>query len=90
MKKHLSIHVTGKVQGVYFRASTKEKADELGVAGIVRNERDGSVYIEAEAEEEILKSFVDWCQQGPSRARVDHCDIKEGELKDYTQFSVSR
>ncbi|HTJ48055.1 MAG TPA: acylphosphatase [Cyclobacteriaceae bacterium] len=90
MKKHLSIRVAGKVQGVYFRASTKEKADELGIVGIVRNERDGSVYIEAEAEEEILKSFVAWCQQGPRAARVDLCDIKESELKGYTQFSVNR
>ncbi|HNU41845.1 MAG TPA: acylphosphatase, partial [Cyclobacteriaceae bacterium] len=46
---HINILVTGTVQGVYYRASTKQKADELGIKGFVRNQPDGSVYIEAEA-----------------------------------------
>src|SRR5258706_2006965 len=70
MNKHISINVTGKVQGVFFRASAREKAEELGVKGFVRNEPDGSVYIEAEAEEIILEQFLDWCREGPPRARI--------------------
>jgi acylphosphatase len=58
MKKRFSIRVNGRVQGVFFRASTKEVADQLGVRGFVRNEPDGKVYIEAEADEEALKRFV--------------------------------
>ena len=53
--KHLSIHVSGKVQGVFFRASTKEKAEEFNIKGNVRNNADGSVSIEAEGEEENLQ-----------------------------------
>ena len=52
--KHLSIRVTGKVQGVFFRASTREEAQRLGLCGWVRNEADGSVRIEAEGDEPLL------------------------------------
>ena len=90
MKKAYSIHVSGKVQGVFFRASTKDKADELGVTGFVRNERDGSVYIEAEADEDILKLFTDWCKHGPRMARVDACDIKELAVQNFRSFEIRR
>ena len=52
--KHLSIRVSGKVQGVFFRASTKDRADELHIKGTVGNNADGSVSIEAEGEDENL------------------------------------
>jgi len=90
MRKCYSIHVHGKVQGVFFRASTKDKADELGITGFVRNERDGSVFIEAEADEAILNQFVVWCKQGPRMARVDRCDVQEIEPKGYSTFEVKR
>jgi acylphosphatase len=90
MKKGCSIHVSGKVQGVFFRASTKDKADELGVKGFVRNERDGSVYIEAEAEEGTLKLFIDWCKQGPRMARVDVCEVKELGVQNFSSFEIRR
>jgi acylphosphatase len=89
MQKHLNIWVSGKVQGVFFRASTKEKADEVGIKGIVRNEGDGSVYIEAEGEENQLKTFTDWCKQGPSRASVTDCKIEQAELKHFTTFTIT-
>jgi len=90
MKKAFSIHVSGKVQGVFFRASTKQKADELGIKGFVRNERDGRVFIEAEGEEEKLSTFIDWCKQGPRHAHVEHCDVKEITFQSYTSFEISR
>ena len=80
----------GKVQGVFFRALTKEKADELGITGFVRNEPDGCVYIEAEADEKILQQFMDWCRQGPSRARVEKMEVSEGEGKAFARFEVIR
>ncbi|MDG1850558.1 MAG: acylphosphatase, partial [Gammaproteobacteria bacterium] len=46
--KHINVTVSGRVQGVYFRATTKEVADTLGVTGFVKNQADGSVYLEAE------------------------------------------
>jgi acylphosphatase len=90
MIKHVSIIVIGKVQGVFFRASTAEKAEALGVTGYVRNEPDGNVFIEAEAEEAVLEKFVGWCKQGPPRAQVLELKINTGELKGFKQFEIRR
>jgi len=88
--KHLKLHVSGKVQGVFFRASTKEQADYLDVKGFVRNEANGDVYIEAEGEENQLQEFLKWCEHGPIRARVDNLKIEEGSLKNFVRFEVNR
>jgi len=78
--KRVVINVSGKVQGVFFRASTKEKADELHIRGTVRNNADGSVTVDAEGDEASIEQFVEWCKQGPPRARVDHFEIRELDL----------
>ena len=88
--KHFSIRIIGKVQGVFFRASAKEKADYLGVSGFVRNESDGCVYIEAEGEEIILEQFLEWCWQGPPRAKVDKMDVEEGAIAKFNGFELRR
>lgn len=90
MTQHYTIRVTGRVQGVFFRASTKEKADQLGVKGLVRNEPDGSVFIEAEAPVETLREFLNWCRQGPPRAVVNRCETMEGAVKGYSSFTIER
>ena len=86
--KHLQIRVYGKVQGVFYRATTKAVADQLGVKGIVMNEADGSVYIEAEGDDFILELFVEFCQKGSDRAEVEKVDTAEAELKNYRNFEV--
>lgn len=86
--KLLTIRINGKVQGVFFRASAKDKADELDVRGIVRNEPDGSVYIEAEAAEENLNKFIVWCRKGPARARVMTIVIDEKPEKGHVGFQI--
>jgi acylphosphatase len=88
--KHLNFHVSGKVQGVFFRASTKEQADQLGVKGFVRNEPNGDVYIEVEGDEEKLELFLEWCKRGPNRAQVDGVKVEEAELKKFLSFEVKR
>lgn len=88
--KHCNIHVNGKVQGVFFRASTKQKADELGVRGFVRNERDGSVYIEAEADKTTIDEFITWCRKGPAHAVVIEIEINEAPLQNFTTFEIQR
>ncbi|WP_285060142.1 acylphosphatase [Pedobacter ginsengisoli] len=89
MKKvHVNITLTGKVQGVTFRETTKYVADQSGIRGFVRNEKDGSVYIEAEAEQWELDSFIEWCNEGPDRAKVERCEVVTGELKNFTDFVV--
>jgi len=90
MKKCLHLRISGKVQGVYFRASTKEKAEALGILGVVINAADGNVHVEAEGEEENLREFVEWCWQGPPRAVVKHVEAKEGPLKNFSKFEILR
>jgi len=90
MKRHHKIKVSGKVQGVFFRASTKQMADLLGVKGFVQNENDGSVYIEAEGEEEILVKFIQWVHHGPDRAEVAYVSINEGEIQGFEIFESRR
>ena len=88
--KHFSIRVTGKVQGVFFRASAKEKADELKITGAARNNSDGSVSIEAEGEEQNLMHFAEWCKGGPPLSRVERCEIEEQPLQYFKNFSIKR
>jgi acylphosphatase len=88
--EHLNIKITGKVQGVYYRASAKQKADELGVKGFVRNQYDGSVYIEAEALNEVLLKFIEWCWLGPELANVQQLETTQAPLQNFTEFEVRR
>jgi len=90
MKKALSIQVFGLVQGVWFRKSTQEKAIELGIAGFVKNENDGSVYIEAEGSENHLKIFVDWCHIGPSGANVSKVMSKQASMQNHVHFVIKK
>lgn len=85
------IKIHGQVQGVFFRTSAKEKADELGVFGWARNLDDGSVEIMAEenppAGGEKLKEFLDWCKKGSKFAKVEKMDVEwhddKGKFKDF-------
>jgi acylphosphatase len=70
---HLKIH--GIVQGVWFRASTKEVADLNGLAGWVRNTPDGRVEAFAQGPEKAVDRFLDWCWKGPAGARVEQVDV---------------
>jgi acylphosphatase len=87
--KHVRLRITGLVQGVFFRASTQQTADRLGVRGIVRNEPDGSVYAEAEGDDTAVERFVSWCRKGPSRAHVERVTVIEGEPRGYAGFDVT-
>jgi len=86
--RHLNITVKGKVQGVFYRASTKAVADQLGVKGNVKNLPDGGVFIEAEGDKVSLDMFLDWCHEGPEDAEVTSVESNEGELKNYRNFEV--
>lgn len=90
MIKHLNIRVYGSVQGVFYRATAMQKALELDLKGFARNEKDETVYIEAEGEEDKLKAFVDWCYEGPPRASVERVATEEGDMKNYTKFRIDR
>jgi acylphosphatase len=84
------IIVKGKVQGVFYRASAKEKADELGLFGWVKNSTNGAVEIWVEGEDRFVLEMAEWCWQGPARARVDDVDVKVVDPAGYLDFKVIR
>lgn len=89
--KHIAIRVHGKVQGVFFRATTQEKAQELGLTGFVQNENDGTVYLEAEGDITALKKLEAWVHQGPKRAQIEKVEVQESdELKGFNKFKQRR
>ncbi|MCL7422174.1 MAG: acylphosphatase [Methylobacter sp.] len=77
MMRKVKILVSGRVQGVYFRAFTQSKARQLNVKGYARNLPDGRVEIIAEADNSILEEFIKLCGKGPLTARVDHIEMTE-------------
>ena len=90
MLQTISITVSGIVQGVFYRQSTKEKALELGISGIVKNLPDGSVYVLATGTDEQLSQLVEWCKVGPSRAKVSSVNVESVEVQKYFGFSIQR
>jgi acylphosphatase len=90
MIKHLNITVRGRVQGVWYRASTEARAGELGLKGFVQNQPDGSVYLEAEGPEAVLSEFLNWCRKGPVFARVDEVRVEEGPVQGFAEFGQRR
>lgn len=86
----ISITISGKVQGVFYRQSSKQKALELHISGEVRNMPDGRVAIKATGTKEQLDEFVHWCRQGPPAAVVTGVEIKELPLQSFNYFTVVR
>ena len=90
MLSTISIIVKGKVQGVFFRQSTREKATELGLKGEVKNEADGSVAIIATGLEPQLTALIEWCKKGPPKAMVASVDTKPLPLQHFNSFIIIR
>jgi len=83
------VYVHGRVQGVFFRATTRDKAIALGVKGWVKNCLDGSVEAVFEGEKDIVEKIVNWCKKGPEGAFVNHIDVHwEKRLGEFDEFSV--
>jgi len=81
--------VSGRVQGVWFRSSTRQVAHSLGLTGYVRNRFDGSVEAVFEGPEDKVRLAVEWCHRGPSMAIVESVDVTWGEPTGrYRTFSV--
>lgn len=78
----------GKVQGVYYRASTKERANLLGVKGWVKNESNGDVTIHAEGDEQIILDLYAWCLEGPPLAIVKEVVKTKVAIEHFGTFEV--
>lgn len=84
----VDVSVSGRVQGVAFRACAEQEARRLGVRGWVRNEPDGSVAGHFEGEREAVDALVAWCREGPRMAHVSHVAVREGASTGATGFAV--
>jgi len=85
----IALKITGKVQRVWFRQSTLKKAEELDIKGIVMNMPDGTVYIEAESDNDSnYNVFLSWCNEGPDDAIVEKVEKIPSVKKGYKKFQV--
>ncbi len=80
MELNVHVIISGRVQGVWFRANTKQKAEQLGLTGWVRNTPDGCVEAVFEGEERLIKEMIKWCHKGPSLAKVEKVEVKNQNL----------
>ena len=89
--RRVHVFVTGRVQGVWFRGSARDRAIELGVDGFARNLADGRVEIEAQGRPERVEAFLGWGRAGPPGARVDRVEITERQpLEGPEGFEIRR
>ena len=85
---HVTIKVTGKVQGVFYRQSAQQVAQGLGIYGYAQNNLDGSVTIEAEGTHRAVEEFTRWCAAGSARANVIHLEVEPAGLQHFTDFQT--
>ncbi|MCS6925399.1 MAG: acylphosphatase [Candidatus Binatia bacterium] len=89
--KRLHVIVRGRVQGVYFRASARDRARQLGVTGWVRNCADGSVELVAEGATERLTQLLTWCHGGPPGALVTDVEVHwQDATGEFVDFVIRR
>ena len=89
MKSRVHVIISGRVQGVWFRANTRNQADQLGIKGWVRNTSDGNVEAVFEGEEKLVKEMLKWCNYGPPSARVEKVKVEKQPAKnDFDRFLI--
>jgi len=88
--KTIELRIYGKVQGVWYRASTREKALQLGLSGYVMNKSDGSVVAQATGTENSLEELIDWCHRGPAEAKVEEVKVTKIPLRRFEGFDIRR
>ena len=84
--RHLSI--TGRVQGVFFRAWAREQADELGVVGWIRNRPDGHVEAHVEGDQAAVDEMIERLRRGPPAAQVEYVQTWNVDVHDFEDFEV--
>ena len=84
------IEISGKVQGVFFRAFVEKHAKQLNITGWVKNTPDGKVEILAQGEKDNINSLIQLCRKGPLLAKVDNLKTKTAKTKKYKEFKIKR
>jgi len=82
------VTVYGRVQGVWYRATTHETAQKIGVCGWVRNRPDGAVEAHIEGEPAPVQQLIDWMHSGPPLAHVERMETMPAQVENFTDFSV--
>ncbi|MGO9021735.1 MAG: acylphosphatase [Syntrophobacteraceae bacterium] len=92
MKKHRAhVWITGRVQGVFFRAYTRDAAHRIGVTGWVRNLPDGRVEAVLEGEADKVEKMIEWCREGSPMSRVDRVEVlAEVYTGDFDRLEIAR
>ncbi|MFB6161964.1 MAG: acylphosphatase [Halococcoides sp.] len=89
-RRRAHVYVSGRVQGVFFRASTRDRADEHGVDGWVRNLSDGRVEAVFEGDPDAVEAMVAFCHEGPDRARVESVERHDESPEGLDGFEIRR
>ena len=87
-RKRVKVVVSGRVQGVFFRAEAAERARKLGLGGYVRNASDGRLEAEFEGDEHDIDAVVQWCRDGTVLARVENVEVTEIDPKGDNEFRI--
>jgi acylphosphatase len=82
--------ISGKVQGVFFRDSSKKVAQQLNITGWIKNRKDEKVEAMISGNEKDVKAFVDWCKSGPDRAEVEEVIVSKKEQAHFRRFEILR
>jgi acylphosphatase len=89
MKTRAHVYISGRVQGVFFRACTRDEAKRLGLTGWVRNTADGRVEAVFEGEESAVDAMVSWCHKGSQYSRVEDVEVRREEYRgEFSDFGV--
>lgn len=89
MKVSYIVHVSGKVQGVYFRVSSQQKAIDYGLSGYAKNLADGDVELMLCGEEESVEKMLNWLKEGPKQAEVTQMQQKQVDWQEHSFFAIS-
>ena len=88
--KTIRLVIKGKVQGVFYRVTAKDIADQFGIKGWIRNLPDRNVEIKATSTDDSLQKFIAWCKQGPPKAKVDDVIVEDLVLEEFKDFRIIR
>jgi acylphosphatase len=90
MKRRCHVWISGRVQGVFFRANTVKTARSLGLTGWVRNRADGRVEAVFEGDDDSAEAMLAWCRTGTPPARVDHLEaLEERATGTFADFEIA-